>query len=307
MEGIFMRSLVGLIFISCVSAQTPAAKSILAVPKAVPAANPLREQAWGYISDALQDKNPDTRVQAVQSMGLIGAHEPYTTSLAAMLEDKDVEVRVAVVASLVDLKNKGTVPVLKKALNDEVPEVSFAAAKALWVLKDEEGEDALLSILSGELKTSSNFIDKKKRDTLRMFHTPKPLMMFAIKTGAAFAPVPGLGTGVSSLEGILSDPTISGRAATALLLASEKDPRVLPALIDALQDKEGSVRAAACHAIALRNDRTLEKNLIPMLDDKKPAVRLRAAAGYLRLESLPAVVKKPVAAKAAPVAAIAKK
>jgi hypothetical protein len=35
-----------------------------------------------------------------------------------------------------------------------------------------------------------------------------------------------------------------------------------------------------------------------MLDDKKPAVRLRAAAGYLRLESLPAAVKRPVATKA---------
>jgi HEAT repeat protein len=246
----------------------------------------------------LQDKNPDTRVQAVQSLGLIGVHEPYISTLNQMLDDKDVEVRVATVTSLVDLKNKETVPTLKKALGDDVPEVSFAAAKALWSLKDPEGEDALLSVLSGELKASSKFIDKKKRETLRMFHTPKPLMFFAIKTGAAFAPVPGLGTGVSSLEGILLDPAISGRAATALLLASDKDPRVLPALIDALQDKDGSVRAAACHAIALRNDRKLEKDLIPMLDDKKPAVRLRAAAGYLRLESLPAPVKRPVATKA---------
>jgi HEAT repeat protein len=205
------------------------------------------------------------------------------------------------VTSLVDLKNKETVPTLKKALGDDVPEVSFAAAKALWTLKDPDGEDALLSVVSGELKASSRFLDKKKRETLRMFHTPKPLMFFAMKTGAAFAPVPGLGTGVSSLQGIILDPTISGRAATILLLASDKDPRVLPALIDALQDKDGSVRAAACHALALRNDRKLEKELIPMLDDKKPAVRLRAAAGYLRLESLP-VVKRPVATKAPVVA-----
>jgi HEAT repeat protein len=111
--------------------------------------------------------------------------------------------------------------------------------------------------------------------------------------------VPGLGTGVSSLQGILNDPAISGKAATALLLADEKDPRVLAALIDALQDKEGSVRAAACHSIALRNDRKLETPLIPLLDDKKPAVRMRAAAGCLRLESLPAPVRRPVAAKTA--------
>jgi HEAT repeat protein len=295
-----MRSLVGLISISCVFAQAPAARS-------VPAPNPVKDHAWSLLTDALQDKNPDTRVQAVQSMGLIGVHEPYISTLDGMLDDKDVQVRVAVVSSLVDLKNKGTVPILKKALNDEIPEVSFAAAKALWTLKDPMGEDALLSVLSGEVKASSSFLSKQKRDALRLLQTPKPLMMVAIRAGAGFAPVPGLGMGISSLQGILNDPAVSGRAATALLLASEKDPRVLPALVDALQDKEASVRAAACHAIALRNDRALETDLIPLLEDKKPAVRLRAAAGYLRLESLPAVVKRPVATKVAPGAASVKK
>jgi HEAT repeat protein len=274
-------------FVSSAFAQTTA-----------PVVAPLKDQAWSIITDALQDKNPDTRVQAVQSMGLIGVHEPYISTLNGMLDDKDVQVRVSVVASLVDLKNKGTVPVLKKALGDEVPEVSFAAAKALWSLKDPVGEDALLSVLSGDVRASSTFINKQKRDALRLLQTPRPLMLVAVRVGAGFAPVPGLGMGISSLQGILNDPSISGRAATALMLASEKDPRVVAALIDALQDKEGSVRAAACHALALRNDRKLEENLIPLLDDKKPAVRLRAAAGCLRLESLAAPVKKAAAAKA---------
>jgi HEAT repeat protein len=284
-----MRFFVGIVFVSSLFAQAP-----------------VKDQAWAIITDALKDKNPDTRVQAVQAMGLIGAHEPYVSTLVGMLDDKDVQVRVATITSLVDLKNKETIPALRKAMGDEVPEVSFSAAKALWMLKDPDGEDALLSVLSGELKSSSKFLDKKKRETLRMFHTPRPLMMFALKTGAALAPVPGLGTGVSSLEGILLDPAISGRAATALLLSSDKDPRVQAALIDALQDKDGSVRAAACHALALRNDRKLEVILIPLLEDKKPAVRLRAAAGCLRLESLPVAVRRPVAVKGAPAAATKK-
>jgi HEAT repeat protein len=248
----------------------------------------LKDQAWGYLTEALKDKNPDTRLQAVQSMGLIGVHEPYVSTLEGMLDDKDVQVRVAAVQSLVDLKNKRTVPALKKALADPVPEVSFAAAKALYGLKDPDGEDALMSVLARELKTSSGFVTKQKRDALRMLQTPRPLMMFAIKTGAGLAPVPGLGEGISSLQGILADPSMSGRAATALLLASDKDPRVQAALIDALEDKEASVRAAACHSLALRNDRKLEKELIPLLEDKKASVRLRAAAGCLRLESIPA-------------------
>jgi len=257
----------------------------------------VKDRAWGLLADSLEDKNPDTRLQAVQSMGLIGAHEPYLSALEAMLDDKDVQVRVAAVQSLLDIKDKNTAPALKKALADPVPEVSFAAAKALYVLKDPDGEEALLSILAKELKTSSSFITKQVRDSLRLLQTPKPLMMLAIKTGVGFAPVPGLGEGISSLQGILSDPGMSGRAATALLLAPEKDPRVEAALIDCLDDKEGSVRAAGCHGLALRNKKSLEEKLIPLLDDKKPAVRLRAAAGCLRLESIPVPVRKPAPAK----------
>ncbi len=282
-----MRYVFGLIFVSYLFAQSETS---------------VKDRAWGTITDSLKDKNPDTRVQAVQAMGLIGVHEPYISTLDGMLDDKDVQVRVAVVSSLVDLKNKDTVPTLKRALADDVPEVSFAAAKALWSLKDPDGEDALLSVLSGEVKTSSKFFNKQKRDALRLLQTPRPMMMVAIKAGAGFAPVPGLGFGISSLQGILNDPTISGRAATALLLAPDKDPRVLAALIDALQDKEASVRAAACHAIALRNEKKLEVDLIPLLDDKKPAVRLRAAAGCLRLESLPAPVKRAAPKSVPPVA-----
>jgi HEAT repeat protein len=113
--------------------------------------------------------------------------------------------------------------------------------------------------------------------------------------GIRMAPIPGVGEGVSSLQGILSDPSVSGRAATALLLSNDKTPEVLTALRDALGDKDWSVRAAAVHALALRNDPALRRDLIPLMDDKKEAVRLRAAAGCLRLESL-----RPIAAKPTP-------
>jgi hypothetical protein len=47
-------------------------------------------------------------------------------------------------------------------------------------------------------KTSSGFITRQKREALRMLHTPKMLFLFALQPGANFAPVPGLGAGVSS-------------------------------------------------------------------------------------------------------------
>jgi HEAT repeat protein len=234
----------------------------------------------------LKDKNPDTRMHAVQALGLVSPSEPYLSQLEAMLDDKDLLVRLATITSLVDLKNQRTVPSLQKALASSVPEVSFAAAKALWALDDPSGHDALVSVLNGENKTSSGFITKEKRDALRMLHTPQTLILFAVKEGANFAPVPGLGAGVSSLQGLLSDPSVSGRAATALLLSLDRSPEVLRAIEGALTDSDWSVRAAAVHAIALRNDYALVGHLIPLLDDKKEAVRDRAAAGYLRLEAI---------------------
>ena len=273
-----------------------------------PAADPLELRAGKLLTEGVADKNPDVRKQAAQSLGLVTTREPYISMLKGMLNDKDVEVRIAAVTSLGDLRDKGTLPALVKALDDETPEVSFAAAKALWTLDDPEGKKALLAVLGGESKTSSGFLTKQKRDTLRMFHTPKTLFLFALKEGIGAAPVPGLGEGVSSIQGILSDTGVSGRATAALLLGRDKDPDLLPALRDALQDKDPSVRAAAAHSIAVRNDPALNQDLVPLFDDKKEAVRLRAAAGYLRLayvkaqdESLKARV--PVKAAKRPVPA----
>jgi len=62
----------------------------------------------------------------------------------------------------------------------------------------------------------------------------------------------------------------------------------MPALRDALHDKNWTVRAAAVHAIAIRDDPTLKKELVPLLDDDKEGVRLRVAAAYLRLSAIEA-------------------
>jgi HEAT repeat protein len=276
-----MRIVLCLMFSLAAWGQT---KPVAAKPEAVgPVADPLEMRAGNLLAEGIADKNPDVRKHAVQSLGLVTTREPYISMLKGMLDDKDVEVRIATVTSLGDLRNKAALPGLEKALDDEAPEVSFAAAKALWTMDDPAGKRALMAVLGGESKTSSGFLTKQKRDTLRMFHTPKTMFMFALKTGIGAAPVPGLGEGVSSIQGILSDADVSGRATAALLLGRDKDPDVLPALRDALSDKDSSVRAAAAHSIAVRNDPELRKDLTPLFEDKKESVRLRAAAGYLRL------------------------
>src|ERR1039458_9564872 len=125
------------------------------------------------LRQALENKNPDTRKQAVVALSLAATDEPVFAKLQGMLQDKDVEVRLAAVASLAEVDTASARAALRKALEDDVPEVSFAAAKALWMLHDPAGEQALLAVLRRESKTSSNFFSKQKRDALRMIHTPR--------------------------------------------------------------------------------------------------------------------------------------
>jgi HEAT repeat protein len=222
----------------------------------------------------------------VIAMSLAASQGALFDQLERMLQDKDVEVRQAVVASLADVKTSRATAALHKAMEDEVPEVSFAAARVLWARHDPAGRSVLLAVLAGETKTSSNFFSRQKRDALRMMHTPRTTFLFALREGVGFVPVPGLGEGIASMQGILTDSGVSGRASAALLLGADKDPATLAALRDALHDNDASVRAGAVHSISLRNDPALKNDLEPLLQDGKEPVRLRAAAGYLRLSAI---------------------
>jgi HEAT repeat protein len=254
-------------------------------------------QCTEILQSALAAHNPDTRKQAVIALSLASERGPMLILLLGMMDDKDVPVRVAVVASLAEVNAKPATEALRKALEDPVPEVSFAAARALWNLHDEAGKQALLAVVTGESKTSSGYITAEMRQALRMMHTPTTTFLYAVREGIGFVPVPGLGQGIASMQALLTDPGTSGRATAVLLLGKDRDPALIPALRDALHDKNWTVRAAAVHSFALRNDPALKEDLLPLLDDEKEGVRLRAAAGYLRLSTIQAAVKRRPLAK----------
>ena len=261
------------------------------------------KQCTDLLQHALSASNPDTRKTAVVALSLAAADGALFDQLQSMLHDKDVEVRLAVITGLQELKTKPAISALHTALQDTAPEVSFAAAKALWALNDPAGEQALLAVLAGESKTSSGFFTKQMREAMRMMHTPRTTFLYAVRQGVGFAPVPGLGMGISSMQQILTDPGVSGRAAAALLVGRDTDAATTEALKEALFDKDWRVRAAAVHSLALRNDPKFRRDLEPMFEDDKEEVRLRAAAGLLRLST----VEAKSAAKPKPKAAAKKK
>ena len=212
---------------------------------ALPAGAATESQDTDILQQALTSKNPDTRKMGVVALSLAASAGPLFDTLAGMLDDKDVEVRLAVVLSLAEVKTLQARKTLERMLADTVPEVAFAAAKALYAIKDPPGKQALLAVLEGETKTNSNYFSQQMRQAIRMMHTPKVTLLYAVRQGAGFVPLPGFGMGISSLQAILADNGVSGRATAALLLGGEKDAATAAALRDALNDKDWRVRAAA--------------------------------------------------------------
>jgi HEAT repeat protein len=243
------------------------------------------------LEQALQDKNPDVRKDAVEALSLMPANDRSFKSLTTMLDDDDVLVRVAAATSLGDLKSKMAVPPLKKALDDPVPEVDLAAARALYRLHDPAAMQFLVAVVNGESKAASSYLTNEGRSAARLLHTPSKLVTLATINAVGFLPVPGLGFAVSSAQGIVTQTGASARAAALLLIGKNRDSTLAPVVEIALSDTEWSVRAAAVHVAATQPYPALRDHLIDLLDDKKSAVRLRAAAAYLKLSSIPRPVE----------------
>lgn len=245
--------------------------------------DPNDSLATRVVDEALAQKNPDVRADAVAAYGLIGLRSSTLSRLSSFLMDPDYKVRLATIAVLSEFNDKRTVPLLRTALEDSVPEVAFSAGKVLFRLKDPQGRDLLLDVVSKEEKARSGLISSKLRDTTRQLKTPKSALLFTVRSGSGFIPLPGAGMGITAAQSLFADAEFSPRANAVLLLSTEKTVTIDTVIANGLQDSDWSVRAASAQALALR-DRPASRNaLIPLFEDRKEKVRIRAAAGYLRL------------------------
>lgn len=242
------------------------------------------ERARSILAEGFASSDPNIRTQSIVAASMINRREPLLARLEPCAQDKDVQVRIAAVDALADLKLPGSVPTLEKVLkSDQVPEVAFAAAKALYRLNDPEGKTAMMDVYDGRVNPNSNFLKKQSRSFFRNFYSVKSATMFLAAQSVGFVPVPGAGQGFAAMTDLLSDPDLSARASVVLLLGKQATPEALALLKRALDDEDWSVRASAAQTIAQTDRSELRESLVPLFDDKKEKVRFRAAGAYLHV------------------------
>jgi HEAT repeat protein len=244
--------------------------------------NEIRARA--ILTEGLQSNDFAVRIQAITAAGMVGSNDVMVAPIQDFLKDKNVKVRLAAVRALADLRAAQSKPGLQKVLvEDTVPEVSFAAAKALATLEDPEGTTVLMDVYDRKRKTHSNLLEQKKRSFFEEFHSPQSTLLFLISQGIGYVPVPGAGDGYSAISELLKDPELSDRAQVLFVLARKKNDESFALLSRALRDGDWSVRAAATQIIAQTAWTEFRDFLIPLFEDKNYRVRLRAAGAYLHL------------------------
>jgi HEAT repeat protein len=239
----------------------------------------LHEKAWSILSQAAQDKSYEKRGKAIHSLGMITGNSRARTLAESALADENVEVRVTAADVLGLMRAKESAPKLKAAIMDKETSVVFAAANALFVLGDPAAFQVYYAVLTGQKKSGDALVDAQ----LKMLKDPKALSRLGVEAGVGFIPFGGVSYKVFKMA--TADTVSPVRAAAAMKLAGDPDPKTGTALADVTKDEKWLVRAAAVGALARRNDPSSIQVITPLLDDENDVVRFNAAAAVIQLSS----------------------
>jgi HEAT repeat protein len=236
---------------------------------------------WDILRTEIQSNRKDHRTNAVSALAVIGLRPDVVALLEGALRDRDSGVRRTAAVALGELQAEGSKSALRAMLDDESPDVAFAAANALWKMGDHSGREIFMATLSGERK-GDGVVKASLKSNLARYTSPKSLAMTGVKeaAGAFLGPLP---IGITIAEELLKDRTASARAESAALLAKDSSPDAVRELQAALRDKNWAVRAAAAHALAASPAKVSPEVLEPLFTDANRMVRDIAAAGAIRL------------------------
>jgi HEAT repeat protein len=271
-------------------------KSTTANPKP---AEPGPTEAWKMLADSAASDKLRDRSDAISAVTMLPTDRRAIDLIARGLDDKEETIRMLAATSLGDIKARPAIPKLKTALDDKSPQVSFAAAQALWKMGDRSGRDIFYDVLVGERKVKPGPIKQKMQEARMDMHDPKALALIGVNeaSGAFLGP---FSMGVSMVEEYAKNGGQSVQALCAQILATDDNRTTIEQLDLALADKNWTVRAAAARSLARLNDRGALPELKDMMqNDKSQPARLAAAAAVIHLSGWRG--RSPSATPAAPV------
>jgi hypothetical protein len=242
--------------------------------------------AWDTLKDGLADGDVDHRKNAVAAIGTIGTVPEAVQKVERALQDKDAQVRQTAAYTLGQMGAKDAIPNLKAAL-DDTPEVSFTAAKALWVLGDTTGREIFQQVIEGERSNAPGKLHGVVKDAKKKLGPGQLALMGAKEaTGVMFGPASlGITAVQEAVKTAKKDGGAGGRSVAAEVLAQDSDPYALILLEWALGDDNWGVRVAVVKALGERGNQATISKLQPLLKDDHHAVRYMAAASMIKLSS----------------------
>src|SRR5262249_14880901 len=104
----------------------------------------LNARAREVLRQGAADKDPAVRTEVATALSLIAAKDSAAPLLQQLAGDKDHVVRTAAILSIGELRDPRFAKAAREALQDDVPEVVFAAARTLFKLKQPEGKSMLV-------------------------------------------------------------------------------------------------------------------------------------------------------------------
>jgi HEAT repeat protein len=244
---------------------------------------------WTY--QQLRVSSAKTRLAVVQK--LAENRDPDAAGpLIFALNDKEAEVRCAAATALMKFDDRRAVEPLIKMLQEPIPASRAAAAETLGHLGDPVAVNNLVGLLrdhdSAVRSAAARSLDrlgwKPGTDSHRMMQLLAMGNLQQLVT---------LGTdGVEPLLELLRTGTPNKQFSAVKALAQINDPRVRPAMIEALSNNSTAVRIAALGTLERLADANAYPRVEKLLRDHDPNVRGAAIEAALRcggVRSVPAL------------------
>ena len=123
------------------------------------------QQEYGSVLiDGLNDKDNGSRLAAIQALGILR----YTSAVKGIqkfvAEKYSNAERLAAAIALGNIGDKSTIPILKKLLDDEEPNLRWDAAIALAKLEDSSGNDVIVNLLDRSYFDHFNEVNSDEED-----------------------------------------------------------------------------------------------------------------------------------------------